>query len=102
MTQRTFIQKAADRVLSGAVLDAEDALRLAAVDGPDLYLLFAEASRVREHFKGKSASICSIFFRMFSTSSFGRDIVTPSARPRGIIVTLCNGCVCLSKTLTSA
>jgi biotin synthase len=60
MTQRIFIQKAADRVVSASVLDADDALRLAAVDGPDLYLLFAEASRIREHFKGNSASLCSI------------------------------------------
>src|SRR5664279_2735068 len=60
MTQRTFIQQAADRVLSGSVLDADDALRLAAVDGPDLYMLFAEASRLREYFKGNSASLCSI------------------------------------------
>ena len=29
-------------------------------DGPDLQLLFAEASRIREHFKGNSASLCSI------------------------------------------
>lgn len=60
MTQRIYIQKAADRVLSGSVLAADDCLRLASVDGPDLYLLFAEASRIREHFKGRSASLCSI------------------------------------------
>jgi biotin synthase len=60
MTQRIFIQQAADRVLSGSILDADDALRLAAVEGSDLYLLFAEASRIREYFKGNSASLCSI------------------------------------------
>jgi len=60
MTQRTYIQNSAERVLSGGVLSADDALRLVAVDGPDLYLLFAEASRIREHFKGNSASLCSI------------------------------------------
>src|SRR6185369_7708781 len=60
MTQRTFIQNAADRVLSGDVLAAGDCLRLTAAEGPDLYLLFAEASRIREHFKGNSASLCSI------------------------------------------
>lgn len=60
MNQRTYIQNSAERVLSGGVLAAEEALRLAAVDGPDLYLLFAEASRIREHFKGRSASLCSI------------------------------------------
>lgn len=60
MTQRTFIQDAADKVLSGCVLETEEALRLVAADGPDLYLLFAEASRIREQFKGNSASLCSI------------------------------------------
>jgi biotin synthase len=60
MPQRTFIQKTADSVLSGNFLAADDALRLAATAGPDLPLLFAEASRIREHFKGNSASLCSI------------------------------------------
>ena len=60
MTQRTFIQKAADMVLSGSDLAADDCIRLADSQGPDLYLLFAEASRIREHFKGNSASLCSI------------------------------------------
>src|SRR5450631_1954916 len=57
---RKFIQTMADNVLEGAVIGADDALSLAAADGPDLYLLFAEASRIREHFKGNSASLCSI------------------------------------------
>ena len=57
---RSYIQNAAERVLSGEVLSAADALRLADVSGPDLHLLFAEASRLREHFKGNSASLCSI------------------------------------------
>lgn len=60
MTQREFIQNAAERVLSGDLLTAEDALRLSTVTGPDLYLLFAEASRIREEFKGNTASLCSI------------------------------------------
>jgi len=60
MTQRKLIQETAERVLSGAVLAASDCLGLTAVNGPDLYLLFAEAARIREHFKGNSASLCSI------------------------------------------
>jgi biotin synthase len=50
----------ADQVLEGALLSTDDALRLADADGPDLHLLFAEASRIREHFKGNAASLCSI------------------------------------------
>ncbi|MDD2308960.1 MAG: biotin synthase BioB [Desulfuromonadaceae bacterium] len=57
---RQFIQKVADDVLGGAVLDAGTAIRLSEVSGSDLYLLFAEASRIREYFKGKTASLCSI------------------------------------------
>jgi biotin synthase len=60
MTQREFIQKTAANVLAGSDLGMDDALRLAEVDGTDLYLLFAEASRIRERFKGNSASLCSI------------------------------------------
>jgi biotin synthase len=57
---RKFIQKVTDDVLGGVVLDAASALRLSELSGSDLYLLFAEASRIREYFKGKAASLCSI------------------------------------------
>ncbi len=57
---RKFVQETADKVLEGAVVTTEDALRLADAAGPDLYLMFAEASRIREHFKKNSASLCSI------------------------------------------
>lgn len=57
---RSFIQRIADSVLTGADVAGEDALRLMDAGGADLHLLFAEASRIREHFKGRSASLCSI------------------------------------------
>jgi biotin synthase len=57
---RTFIQNTSDKVIAGGALAPNDALRLSAAAGSDLYLLFAEASRIREHFKGSSASLCSI------------------------------------------
>jgi biotin synthase len=60
MENRTFIQQISEKVLAGEVVAAADAVRLSAVDGSDLYLLFAEASRIREHFKGSGASLCSI------------------------------------------
>lgn len=60
MTMRNFIRSTADEVLVGEVLSPDDALRLTDAEGPDLYLLFAEASRIREHFKGNAASLCSI------------------------------------------
>ena len=57
---RSFILACADRVMEGATLGAEEALRLADARGADLHLLFAEASRIRQHFTGNSASLCSI------------------------------------------
>jgi len=60
MTMRSFIQATADSVFEGASLGAEDAMRLAGAAGPDLHLLFAEASRIRDRFMGNSASLCSI------------------------------------------
>jgi biotin synthase len=60
MDMRIFVQKVSEQVMAGGVLGTDDALRLSGVCGPDLYLLFAEASRIREHFKGNSASLCSI------------------------------------------
>ena len=60
MNQRMFIQNTTERVLAGGAVTAADALRLVESGGSDLPLLFAEASRIREHFKGRSASLCSI------------------------------------------
>lgn len=60
MTMRKNIQDCAERVLAGGVLSAREALELAEARGCDLYLLFAEASRIREHFKGNATSLCSI------------------------------------------
>ena len=50
----------ADDVLAGVTLDGASALRLSDLSGSDLYLLFAEASRIREYFKGNAVSLCSI------------------------------------------
>ena len=60
MEIRNFIQKMSDQVISGVAVAPDEALRLSTAAGPELYLLFAEASRIREHFKGNSASLCSI------------------------------------------
>src|SRR5512133_646389 len=57
---RTFIHNATDKVISGRKLAADDAVHLSTASGSDLYLLFAEASRIRENFKGQGASLCSI------------------------------------------
>lgn len=60
MTMRNFVRSMADDVLAGGVIDADEALRLTEASGSDLHLLFAEASRIREHYKGSAASLCSI------------------------------------------
>lgn len=50
----------AEKVLSGGVISGEDASGLSAADGSDLHLLFSEAGRIREHFFGRSVTLCSI------------------------------------------
>jgi len=57
---RNFIQHCSEAVLSGQVLSAEDAVRLGTAAGPDLYLLFAEAGRIREQYVGSDVTLCSI------------------------------------------
>ena len=57
---RKFIQKLADDVINGGVVSTADALKLTEAAGSDLHLMFAEASRIREHFKGDSVSLCAI------------------------------------------
>jgi len=60
MEIRSYIQAMSEKVIAGGVLTPDEALRLSTAAGSDLHLLFAEASRLREHFKGGSASLCSI------------------------------------------
>ena len=57
---REFIQQCSETVLQGQRISGEDAVRLGAVAGPDLYLLFAEAGRIREQYVGNSVTLCSI------------------------------------------
>jgi biotin synthase len=60
MTLLSYIRKMADKVLAGGVLEADEALKLSGVTGSDRYLLFAEASRIREYFVGNVVHLCSI------------------------------------------
>jgi biotin synthase len=60
MTIRNHILAMSDKVLKGEVLEADEALKLCGATGSDRYLLFAEASRIREHFVGNTVHLCSI------------------------------------------
>lgn len=60
MTMRNFIQALADKVLSGGNVDVDEALKLSCSIGSDRYLLFAEASRIRDQFVGNTVFLCSI------------------------------------------
>jgi biotin synthase len=60
MTVRNYILKMAEKVLAGGVVEADEALKLSAATGSDRYLLFAEASRIRDHFVGSTVFLCSI------------------------------------------
>lgn len=60
MIMRNFVQKVSEQIIAGGILASDDALRLSEASGAELHLLFAEASRIREHFKGSAASLCSI------------------------------------------
>ena len=60
MNLNSFIRSMAEKVLDGGVIAPGEAVALGGAAGADLHLLFAEASRIREHYKGNSASLCSI------------------------------------------
>lgn len=60
MKLRDYIQKLTDKVLTGGVIAADEALKLSAASGNDRYLLFAEAARIRDYFVGNRVHLCSI------------------------------------------
>lgn len=49
-----------DRILAGDHISCEEALAISEISGGDLPFLFAEANRIREHFLGNRAYLCSI------------------------------------------
>ena len=55
-----FIQKITADVRQGYAVNRKEALKLASASGSDLNFLFAGASKIREHFKGNTISLCSI------------------------------------------
>lgn len=57
---RDYILECARKVEGGGQISVAEALRLGSVDGPDLYLLFAAAGRIREQFVGSGVTLCSI------------------------------------------
>jgi biotin synthase len=57
---QTKIAAISDRILSGGSINDEDAVVLSETRGGDRFFLFAEANRIREHFLGNKAYLCSI------------------------------------------
>jgi biotin synthase len=60
MDMRQIITTARENVLNGEGIDYSVASELSRVEGSDLWNLFAAASRVREHFRGRKIDLCSI------------------------------------------
>lgn len=59
-TNKAFINRLEEKVLAGQDITGEEAHRLAELTGPDLYELFAAASRIRDARAGKKVDLCSI------------------------------------------
>ena len=57
---RLRIGNISDRIINGGQINGEEALILSEASGGDLFFLFAEANRIREHFLGKKVFLCSI------------------------------------------
>ena len=57
---RNFVHDLCDRVLAGAEVAREEAIRLLSARGPDSFDLFAAANRVRDQFQGQDVHLCSI------------------------------------------
>ncbi len=57
---RTTIAAIADRVIAGGTITEAEALHLATAGRAELFFLFAEANRIKEHFVGSRVYLCSI------------------------------------------
>ena len=54
------ISEIVDRIIGGGSLTPEEAIRLSASEGSDLFDLFRGASRIKDHFVGPKVHLCSI------------------------------------------
>jgi biotin synthase len=57
---RKKISAIGDRIINGGEITGDEALVLSETCGGDLFFLFAEANRIREHFLGNGINLCSI------------------------------------------
>jgi biotin synthase len=57
---RSTIAAIADRIVAGGRITGDEALSLSVIRGSDLFFLFAEANRIKEHFVGERVHLCSI------------------------------------------
>src|SRR4030065_772976 len=55
-----MIKHLEEKVLGGSHVTKEDALYIADVSGTELFELFASANKIRNHFRGNTAGLCSI------------------------------------------
>jgi biotin synthase len=60
LTRQTEINSLEEKISQGYSLSLDEALVLTQVTGSDIFPLFASANRIREHFRGKKADLCSI------------------------------------------
>lgn len=60
MNMTKQITHLSDKIIGGVPLTSEDALALAGASNSDLFFLFAEANRIKEHFVGTAVHLCSI------------------------------------------
>jgi biotin synthase len=57
---RQKISAISDRIINGGQITSEEAILLTETRCSDLFFLFAEANRIREHYLGKRIFLCSI------------------------------------------
>jgi len=85
MTRRTEIESLEEKVSQGQVLSRDEALVLAQAAGSDIFTLFASANKIREHFRGNKADVCSIINAKSGACSEDCSFCAQSSRSRAEI-----------------
>ncbi|MCG2720613.1 MAG: biotin synthase BioB [Thermodesulfovibrionales bacterium] len=85
MTRRTEIESLEEKVSQSQVLSRDEALVLAQAAGSDIFTLFASANKIREHFRGNKADVCSIINAKSGACSEDCSFCAQSSRSRAEI-----------------
>ena len=85
LVPQAVIKRLQEKVISRGSLSREEALSIAEMPGSQIFSLIASANTIREHFRGKTAGLCSIVSAKSGACSEDCSFCAQSSKSRAVI-----------------